>query len=181
MAKLLPSNIQCQVPANSSAVLACAEPACRLVACANTSPAPNVMLVAKASPITAVRDSDRLFSVSVMILVSRFSFSKMPSRTAFSRNRACLFPALKLHRNPARSAGQRKPLASGYRSIGRRASSIAARSVACNNFLIENHLNRFHCGLRSTVYSTTTVNDSSKSWRCGGGPPPGGMCMSRRQ
>ena len=45
------------------------------------------------------------------------------------------------------------------------------------------------CPARATVVSprnvtrtspSRTVNISSKSWRCGGGPPPGGTCMSMR-
>jgi hypothetical protein len=30
----------------------------------------------------------------------------------------------------------------------------------------------------SSISPSMTVNISSKSWRCGGGPPPGGTCMS---
>src|ERR1035441_5377558 len=32
----------------------------------------------------------------------------------------------------------------------------------------------------SSTSPSSTVNISSKSWRCGGGPPPGGTCMSMR-
>jgi len=32
----------------------------------------------------------------------------------------------------------------------------------------------------SSISPSRRVNVSSKSWRCGGGPPPGGTCMSMR-
>jgi hypothetical protein len=40
---------------------------------ASTAPAPNVALVARASPNTAARDNENLFSISIMIRLSRLS------------------------------------------------------------------------------------------------------------
>src|ERR1035438_3166 len=67
VAKLVPSNIQCQVPANFSVVFEGSELACRLIACASTAPVSNVMLIARASPIRVVRDNESVLSVSIMI------------------------------------------------------------------------------------------------------------------
>ncbi len=72
VAKLAPSNIQCQVPANCSAVFEVSELTCKLIACAGTAPASNVVLVARASAITLARNSENLFSISIIIRTSRF-------------------------------------------------------------------------------------------------------------
>src|SRR5207245_5325373 len=83
--KLLPSNIQCQVPANFSALLEASELACSVIACATTAPALNAMPVARARPIRLLLHNEHVFSVSIMIRVSRLSPSKIPSAAALPR------------------------------------------------------------------------------------------------
>jgi hypothetical protein len=69
--KLLPSNIQCQVPAHCSAVLEGSELACGLIARAKFALAPKVMLVVRESAITPARANQRLFSAEIMIRSSK--------------------------------------------------------------------------------------------------------------
>jgi len=56
--KLLPSNIQCQVPANCSAVLEGLEPACRLIACASTARVPHAIVAARERAIIGLAYND---------------------------------------------------------------------------------------------------------------------------
>jgi len=69
--KLLPWNIQCQVPANRSAALAGSGLACGLVPGAEFALANKEMLVIRESAIAAARTLQRLFSVEIMIRSSK--------------------------------------------------------------------------------------------------------------
>ena len=59
----------------------------RLIVCAITSPAPNVMLIARASPTAAVRDQRPCLPGASSIRISRLSPSKESSPTASARGR----------------------------------------------------------------------------------------------